>query len=80
MDIGDLRKLDAVAVRRIWPNETRDFSPWLAENISHLNDTLNIRIEIEELEGPVESFKLDLSGIDRVSQRPVVIENQFGRI
>ncbi len=79
MGIGDLRKLDEVAIRKIWPSETEDFSPWLAENISRLNDTLNIRIEVEELEGPVESFKLDLSGIDRVSQRPVVIENQFGK-
>ena len=79
MDIGDLQKLDEEAVRRIWPSETRDFSPWLFENISHLNDILNIRIEIEELEGSVESFKLDLSGIDGISQRPVVIENQFGK-
>jgi len=79
MNIGNLRKLDEAAVRKIWPSEERDFSPWLAKNISHLNDTLNIRIEVEELGGPVENFKLDLSGIDRVSQRPVVIENQFGR-
>ena len=60
MDIGDLQKLDEEAVRRIWPSETRDFSPWLFENISHLNDILNIRIEIEELEGsrPAPHFRL----------------------
>jgi len=78
MDIGYLQKLNEAAIRKIWPNETRDFSPWLVENISLLNDTLNIRIEIEELEGPVGTFRLDLAGIDRVSQKPVVIENQFG--
>lgn len=79
MDIGSLKKLNEADIRKLWPGEARDFSPWLAENISHLNDVLNIRIEIEELEGSVETFKLDLSGIDRVSQRPVVIENQFGK-
>lgn len=79
MDIGNLKKLNETGIRKIWPGEPRDFSPWLAKNISFLNDVLKISIEIEELEGPVETFKLDLSGIDRVSQRPVVIENQFGK-
>ena len=79
MDIGKLRKLGEPDARKIWPTEEGDFSPWLAENVSQLNDVLKISIEIEEVEGPVESFRLDLSGVDRVSQRPVVIENQFGR-
>lgn len=79
MELGDLRKMTEADMKGIWPNETRDFSPWLADNISLLNDVLNIQIEIEELEGPVGSFKLDMSGLDGVSRRPVVIENQFGR-
>jgi len=78
-DIGNLENLNEKGIRKLWPGEASDFSPWLAENISLLNDVLNICVEIEELEGPVETFRLDLSGIDRVSQRPVVIENQFGK-
>lgn len=78
MDIGDLQMLGEAGTRAIWPNEQRNFSPWLAENISYLNNILNIRIEIEEVEGPVDSFRLDLSGIEGVSRRPVIIENQYG--
>lgn len=79
MDIGKIKKLGEAEIRRLWPNEARDFSPWLANNISILNDILNIRIEIEEIEGAVDDFRLDLSGIDGVSQRPVVIECQYGK-
>ena len=73
MNIGKIKKLSETEIRKLWPHEARDFSPWLANNISILNDVLNIRIEIEEIEGAVGDFRLDLSGVDGVSQRPVVI-------
>ena len=79
MSIGKIKKLGETEIRRLWPNETRDFIPWLAKDISHLNEVLKIRIDIEEIEGAVDIFKLDLSGIDGVSRRPVVIECQFGK-
>lgn len=79
MSIGKIKKLGETEIRRLWPNETRDFIPWLAKDISHLNEVLKIRIDIEETEGAVDVFKLDLSGIDGVSRRPVVIECQFGK-
>lgn len=78
-DLGNLEKLDELGVRRIWPREDQDFSPWLTENIDFLNKALNISIEITQAEAPVGNFRLDLEGMDSVSQRPVVIENQFGR-
>jgi len=78
-DLGKLERLDETGVRRIWPREDQNFSPWLADNIGFLNEALNISIEITQAEVPVENFRLDLEGMDSVSQRPVVIENQFGR-
>lgn len=78
MDLGDLQWLGEKGTREIW-NDERNFSRWLSENISYLDDVLGIRIQIEELEGYVDNFKLDLSGIDGVSQRPVIIENQYGQ-
>ncbi len=78
MEFGKLKRLREQEIRTIWPFE-KDFSLWLATNISNLNNILNIRIEIQEMERPVDIFKLDMSGTDAVSQRPVVIENQYGK-
>ena len=76
--IGKTRKLSITEIRSLFPNEEKNLSPWIAENIDLLNDTLNIQIEIEAAEVPVENFRSDLYGTDNYSQLPVVIENQFG--
>ena len=78
MEIGNLKRLGAVGTKKLWPKEDKDFSPWLANNITQINDLLKMQIEILENEGQVDNFKLDLYGIDGASNRPVVIENQFG--
>jgi hypothetical protein len=76
--IGRLIKLTLAELREIWPNEERDLSPWIANNIDILNDILLTQIEIEGREEPVHNFRIDLTGTDNLSQMPVVIENQFG--
>lgn len=77
-NLGKLKKLDIQEIRKIWPHEEKQLSPWIAENISALNDVLNLQIEIESREEPVSNFRLDLMGTDNASMLPVVIENQFG--
>ena len=77
-NLGKLKKLDIQEIRKIWPNEEKQLSPWIAENIDALNDVLNLQIEIEGKEEPVSNFRLDLMGTDNASLLPVVIENQFG--
>lgn len=37
MQIG---KLERVSLRSIWPNEARDFTTWLAENLDFRNEGL----------------------------------------
>ena len=78
-EIGRMFKLQESDVRRIWPRETEDLSPWMKEHIDVLNEALGLLIEIEEQESPVGSFRLDLAGNDGLTQKPVVIENQFGK-
>jgi len=76
--VGKMRKLTLVEIRGIWPNEEKDFSPWVKDNIDVLNEILRLQIEIEGSEDPVYNFRADLIGTDNSLQVPVVIENQFG--
>lgn len=77
-NLGKLIKLDMKEIKKIWPHEEKQLSPWIAENIDTLNEVLNLQIEIEGKEVPAYNFRLDLIGTDNKSQMPVVIENQFG--
>jgi len=78
--LGRMKKLNISEIREIWPNEEKDLSPWVAEHIDILNETLVLRIEIGGMEEPVHNFRVDLVGTDNSQQIPVpvVIENQFG--
>ena len=73
-ELGQLEKVD---VRKIWPNEATDFTPWLAENISLLGNALGMELEVEDLEASVGDFSLDLQARDLGRNLPVIIENQL---
>jgi len=76
--IGKLNRLGLNEIKKIWPHEEKDLSPWIAENIDALNEVLKLQIEIEGKEEYIHNFRLDLVGTDNFSQMPVIIENQFG--
>lgn len=71
-----INKLQRVALKEVWPNEARDFTPWLQENIAVLSDALDISLSTPEREQSTGTFKVDLLAEDR-SGEPVVIENQL---
>jgi hypothetical protein len=77
--IGKLKRLGSSEVRKIWPREQEDLTPWIAENVDALNEALGLEIEVETAEEYVHGFRLDLAGTDTRSQVPVIVENQFGR-
>lgn len=71
-------------VRDHWSHEERDFTPWLAETIeddenSVLEDTLGLDLEIEQVEKPVGSYKVDIEASVVGDNRKVIIENQLGQ-
>jgi len=74
----DFGNIALVEVRTMWPNEARDFTPWLASNLSRLGVVLGMDLELTKREADVGDFSLDLLARDLSTNRPVIIENQFG--
>lgn len=74
MNLGNIKQ---VSLREVWPNEARDFTPWLAENIDKLGNALGLDLEVQSAEAPVGSFSLDILARDLGGNRPVIIENQL---
>lgn len=74
----ELSTIDNVEIWEIWKSEPKDFTPWLAENISLLGDALNLKLESTSTETSVGSFKLDILARDADRDLHVAIENQLG--
>ena len=78
IDLGEWKLLD---VRSIWPNESSDFTPWLADetNIARLGTALGIELEVESTEVAVGPYAADILARDSGTGAYVVIENQLGK-
>lgn len=76
MQIG---RLEPVELRELWPNEARDFTTWLAQNLEFLGDVLAIDgLSLLEQEGAAGAFSVDIVAEDG-NGRQVVVENQLER-
>lgn len=73
--LAKLRRLDP---RTLWPSESRDFTPWLAENLNMLGEVLGTELEASATEATIGDFSLDIVARDLATGNNVVIENQFG--
>lgn len=76
----ELGKIERVEdLRKIWPNEARDFTAWLAqdENLAMLGEAVGIDIDLEERESSVGSFSVDLFAAEEGTGRKIIIENQL---
>ena len=78
----DLGKLERVDIRKVWPIESSDFTPWLAKHLDQLGDVLKLDFDPETLtevrtEVSVGSFSADVVAED-TSGNKYLIENQYG--
>ena len=78
-ELGKPKKVEDI--KEIWPTEDSHFTPWLFDNIDLLSEALDLELEAEQQQVPVGRFWLDLlaSEVGTDTDRPVVIENQFGQ-
>jgi hypothetical protein len=77
-NLGQLKKAD---VRKVWANESSEFTPWLAreDNIALLGKALGIELEVENTEVSVGPYSADILAKDSGTGQYVVIENQLER-
>ena len=73
----NLSKLTRVKIRDIWKAEDRDFTPWLVENISRLNEDLGFNIQDPQRESKLQNFFVDIVGED--DEGKIIIENQYDK-
>ncbi len=74
IDLGNLKKIDP---RDKWPNESSNFTPWLADYLDDLGNTLGLELEFENTEVAVGPYLADILAKDSGTNKYVVIENQL---
>ena len=72
-------RLEDLPLRAAWPDEARDFTPWLAANIDHLADIIGVPLEVTDTEAPVGPFSADILARNPQDDTVVLIENQLER-
>lgn len=66
-------------LRKIWPHEASDFTPWLSQddNIALLADAVGLDITVDETESSVGDFNVDIFATETGTDRKIIIENQL---
>ena len=74
-----LGRIASVDLRQAWPDEARNFTPWLADedNLSLLGSVLGLQLEVEAVEKQVGPFSADILAKEIGSGHWVLIENQI---
>lgn len=77
LKLGKLKKIEDL--RKVWPHEASNFTPWLAEeeNLALLGEAIGIDITLDETESSVGDFNVDIVASETDSDRKIIIENQL---
>lgn len=74
MDVGTIEKID---IQQVWPSESRNFTPWLRNNISVLDKVLGLGMTNPRSEVGAGAFSIDI--VAETDFGEIVIENQYGK-
>lgn len=72
-----LRKEKESGIRVKWPNEEKDFTPWLSVNLDSLSSIMGVEMVLEGTEVEVGPYRADIVARLAPSTSLVVIENQL---
>lgn len=74
INLGQLKEIKDL--RKVWPHEALDFTPWLAkeDNLSLLSDTVGLEITVDETESSVGDFNVDIYATETGMDRKIIIE------
>lgn len=77
LNLGKLKEIKDL--RKVWPHEALDFTPWLAEeeNLVLLADAVGLEITVDETESSVGDFNVDIYATETGTDRKIIIENQL---
>lgn len=77
VSLGKLKEIKDL--RKVWPHEALDFTPWLAEeeNLGMLGDAVGLEITLDETESSVGNFNVDIYAFETGTDRKIIIENQL---
>lgn len=75
INLGTLKEL--TDLRKVWPHEALNFTPWIAENIELLGDAVGLDITVDETESSVGDFNVDIYASETGTDRKIIIENQL---
>jgi len=77
--VSEIHKLKALNLRKVWPDEARNFTPWLAQNLDLLASRLNLILELVGVEVTLpRAGRVDILAEQATTRARVVIENQLG--
>ena len=74
----EIHSLQHVSLRTAWPDEARDFTPWLADRLDRVGAALDMELELEGTEVTVPpAGRIDIIARQAQTGAKVVIENQL---
>lgn len=71
MELGTLKEI--TDLRSVWSHEALNFTPWVAENIDLLSDTVGIDITVDGTESDVGDFSVDIYASETGTDRKIII-------
>ena len=59
--MSKISKIESIRLKNHFKSESGDFTPWLAENLDYVSDTIHLKLVNPSTEQTSENFRVDIS-------------------